>query len=169
MDEMILEMFGKGISLFCLKITTKTDIMFQVFQDIYNDANPNNANFKIIDNKEISSFTDTVIDYASEVYKEQRDNAEDCLLPKKKAIEILKSKYDMENKDPDDNLRFILGPCNPVLLVPGVYATKLKVELNCKGLSEHERNTTLKDIRLYCGYDICLDEEKTKEEHSLLL
>ena len=41
MDEMILEMFNKGISLFCLKITTKTDIMFQVFQDIYNDANPN--------------------------------------------------------------------------------------------------------------------------------
>ena len=123
-DEMILEMFGKGISLFCLKITKKTDKMLKLFQDIYNNTNPTSANFKIIDNKEISSFTDTVIDYASEVYKEQRDSAEDCLLPKKKAVDILKSKYGIENKNPDDNLRFILGPCNPVLLIPGVYATK---------------------------------------------
>lgn len=168
LDEMVIEMFGKGISLYCLKITEKTDIMFRVFENIYNETNPTNANFKIIDNDEISSFTDSVMDYASEIYKGQRDNDDNCLLPKKKAVEILKSKYGINNNNPDDNLRFILGPCNPVLLVPGVYATKLKVELNCKGISKNERDTTLKDIRLYCGHDICPNEEETNEEHSLL-
>ena len=169
MDEMILEMFGKGISLFCLNITRKTDIMFEVFQDIYNKANPSNANFQIIDNQKITSFPDTVRNYAIKVYTEQRDSAEqNCLLNKKTAVEILKSKYNIDNDDPDDNLRFILGPCNPVLLVPGVYATKLKVELNCKGLANDEKDTTLKDIRLYCGYSVCRDETNPKEEHSLL-
>ena len=161
-------MFEKGISLFCLKITKKTDKMFNVFQNIYNKTNPNDANFKIIDNDEVSSFTDSVMDYASEIYKKQRDNDDNCLMPKKEAIEILKTKYGINNQNPDENLRFILGPCNPVLLVPGVYATKLKVELNCKGLSEHEKNTTLKDLRLYCGFDICYDESETNEEYPLL-
>ena len=168
-DEMIMEIFGKGISLFCLNITRKTDIMFQVFQDIYSTINPNNANFQIIDNSVITSFTDTVRNYAIKVYSEQRDNAEqNCLLNKKTAVEILKSKYNIDNDNPDDNLRFILGPCNPVLLVPGVYATKLKVELNCKGLADNEKDTTLKDIHLYCGHIVCPDETKTNEEHSLL-
>ena len=168
LDELVIEMFEKGISLFCLKITQKTDKIFNVFQNIYNKTNPNDANFKIIDNDEVSSFTDSVMDYASEIYKKQRDNDDNCLMPKKEAIEILKTKYGINNQNPDENLRFILGPCNPVLLVPGVYATKLKVELNCKGLSEHEKNTTLKDLRLYCGFDICYDESETNEEYPLL-
>ena len=54
------------------------------------------------------------------------------------------------------------------MLIPGVYSTKLVVELNCKGIAKNEKDTTLKDIRLYCGLSVCLDESKTSEEHSLL-
>ena len=52
--------------------------------------------------------------------------------------------------------------------MPGLFATKLVVELNCKGLATEERDSTLKEIRLYCGDTICKNEEKTSEEHSLI-
>lgn len=67
-DEMISEFVEKSISLFCLKITKKTDIMFQVFEDIYNQKVPNNPNFLILDNNNAESFINTIIEYASKVY-----------------------------------------------------------------------------------------------------
>jgi len=45
---------------------------------------------------------------------------------------------------------------------------KLKVEFNCKGLSNEEKNTALKNIRLFCGYDVCKNENNEHEEHPLL-
>ena len=168
LDDMVMEMAEKSISLFCLKITNHTDIMFKIFKDIYNEKRPNNTLFQIIDNKNIS-FSNEIINYASKIYTEQRQNGDDgCLVNKKTSIEILKNKYGIDIKNPDKNLRFILGKCSPVLLIPGVYATKLKVEFNCKGLASEERDTTLKNIRLFCGYDVCKDETKTSEEHPLL-
>ena len=166
-DEMISELAEKGISLYCLKITSKTDTMYEVFESIYNISNSNNPNFLIMNNKNVDSFISTIIDYAIKVYNEQRDiSTEDCLLDKERAIEILKSKYDIDNKNPDDNLRFILGKCNPVLLVPGIYATKLKVELDCKQIIEKEKDITLKNIRIYCGDNLC--SSKKTEEYPLL-
>ena len=167
-DEMITEMAEESISLFCLRITNKTDIMFKVFKDIYNKKKQNNTLFKIINNENIS-FSGEIIDYATSIYLEQRHLKEEgCLMDKKSAIEVLKNEYGIDNKNPDDNLRFILGKCSPVLLVPGVYSTKLKVEFNCKGLATEEKDTTLKNIRLYCGNEVCKDESKTSEEHPLL-
>ena len=167
-DEMVMEMAEKSISLFCLKITNDTDIMFNIFRDIYNEKRQNNTLFQIIDNNNIS-FSNEIINYATKIYLEQRQNGDDgCLLDKKTSIEVLNNKYGIDNKNPDKNLRFILGKCSPVLLVPGVYATKLKVEFNCQGLASEERDTTLKNLRLFCGYDVCKDETKTSEEHPLL-
>ena len=167
-EEMISEMAEGNIYLFCPRISSKTDIMFKLFEDIYNEKKPNNTMFQIIDNKE-TSFSDEVINFAIKVYNEQKRNYYDsCLMPKHLAIEELKSKYGIINPNPDDNLRFILGKCSPVLLVPGIFATKLKVEFNCKGLATEEKDSTLKNIRLYCGKDVCKDEKKIKEEHSLL-
>ena len=94
---------------------------------------------------------------------------DECLVTKKDAKEILQSKYNTINNSPNENLRFILGKCNPVLLIPGIYASKLLVEVNCKGLAENERLTTLKEVRIYCGDTICKDESVESEEHPLFV
>ena len=94
---------------------------------------------------------------------------DECLVTKKDAKENLKSKYNTINNSPNENLRFILGKCNPVLLIPGIYASKLLVEVNCKGLAENERLTTLKEVRIYCGDTICKDESVESEEHPLFV
>ena len=66
-------------------------------------------------------------------------------MSKSDAKEILKTKYGITNNSPDKNLRFILGKCNPVLLIPGIYASKLLVEIQCKNIAQKERTTTLKE------------------------
>ena len=93
----------------------------------------------------------------------------DCLMDKSQAIKVLKDSYGIDNSNPDDNLRFILGKCSPALLIPGIYATKLVVELQCKSIATEEKSTTLKDLRLYCGDSICKDETTVSEEHALFL
>ena len=160
----ILQMVDNNINLFCVKINEKTDNIYSIFQNIFRTKN---NKFSIID-MTTSSLKDEVVNYFINVYNNEIYYNEFCLVPKEKAISILKSEYGITNKNPDDNLRFILGKCNPILLIPGVYSTKLVVELNCKGIAKNEKDTTLKDIRLYCGLSVCLDESKTSEEHSLL-
>ena len=161
---MVREMLEKNIALFCLRINNSTDKMFKLFEDIYNEEEPNNTLIQIIDNKNLS-FSDDIVNYAKKVYLDMRREEEQfCLLSQNRTLELLKSKYDLDEENPDDNLRFIIGKCSPVLLVPGVYATKLKVEFNCKGLVTEEKYTTLKDIRLFCGNYVCKDESKTSEE-----
>ena len=107
---------------------------------------------------EIFLFSRQNIDYATEKYPQQRHYKEvGCLIDKKIAIEILANDYDIDNNNPYDNLLFILGKCSPVLLVPWVYSTKLKVEFICKGLAIEEKDTILKNIRVYCGNEVCKD------------
>ena len=96
-------------------------------------------------------------------------NSDECLVPKDEAIEILERDYGIITSDPSDNLRFIVGKCNPVILIPGIYGTKMKLEINCKGISENERDTTLKEIRVFCGDTICKDEDDEHEEHAVFV
>ena len=68
---------------------------------------PNYMNFQVIEYK-YNALADIIMNYAREIYRKQRNNAEqDCLLPMKASIEILKSQFGINNKNPDDNLRFI--------------------------------------------------------------
>ena len=94
---------------------------------------------------------------------------DECLMPKDEAVKVLQQSYGVSNSKPDENLRFILGKCNPVLLVPGIYATKLVVELQCKNIATEEKTTTLKNLRVFCGDTICKDETKVYEEHALFM
>jgi hypothetical protein len=169
LEELIAEMAEENISLFCLRINSATDKMLSIFEDVYNKIKSFNTKFVIVNNDYRTSFIDEVVNNAIEVYYEQRKNRfKECLIDKYSSNNILKSSYGISNSNPDDNLLFILGKCNPVLLVPGLYATKLVVEFNCKGIATEERSTTLKEIRLYCGDTVCKDETKTSEEHRLL-
>ena len=65
--------------------------------------------------------------------------------------------------DPDDNQRFAMGKCNPVVFANGVYAARLSTEINCKGLSQNKRK--MQEIRMFCGDGICPDKTVTYEEH----
>ena len=165
LEDIIEDMIKEGIALICVKINNSTDIMYKIFENLYNGILFKNK-FKIVENKDVS-FTTSVKDYAIQLYYGQKINSEDCLLSKKEAREILKTRYNINNKKPDKNLRFILGKCSPILLVPGLFATKLKVEFNCKGLLNEEKDTTLKNIRLYCGYDSICNKNEDSEEYSL--
>ena len=160
----ILKMIDNDINLFCVKINEKTDNIYSMFQDIFK----NKKNYFSIIDLATSSLKDEVVNYFINIYNNEIYYNEFCLVPKQKAISILKSEYGITNKNPDDNLRFILGKCSPILLIPGVYSTKIVIELNCKGIATNEKDTTLKDIRVYCGYMVCFNEFKTREEHSLL-
>jgi len=78
---------------------------------------------------------------------------------------MLKKDYNITNvTNPDVNQRFILGKCNPILLIPGIYGTKLVASLKCKKMAEEDRDT-LKEIRVYCGKSVCQDESIEHEEH----
>ena len=93
---------------------------------------------------------------------------DECLVSTSEAKSLLSSKYGVSTT-PDNRLKFILGKCNPVLLIPGIYASKLVVEIECKNIAEKEKTTTLKEIRLFCGDTICPKLTVEKEEHPLFV
>ena len=96
-------------------------------------------------------------------------SSDECLLDKNIASEVIRNKYSISGLNPDANVRFILGRCSPVLLVPGIYSTKLRIEINCKYLSTRERSTTFKKLRIYCSDSICSNESNEHEEFPLFL
>ena len=169
-EEKTSQLTKESISLLCLINEKIKNGIFTAIDRVYDDKKNENTFFEIIDfNSNQNSLIQIIYNYTIQVYLEQR-NIEDknCLISKYEAIKILKEKYGIDNPNPDDNIRFILGKCNPLLLIAGLYSTKLNVEFNCKGLSTEEKDTTFKEIRLYCGDNVCKDESVTKEEHPFL-
>ena len=49
-------------------------------------------------------------------------SGDECLLSKKEATTLLKEKYGISNSSPDENIRFILGKCSPVVLIPKIFS-----------------------------------------------
>ena len=94
---------------------------------------------------------------------------DECLVSTNDAKNLLKSDYGITNNSPDKRIKFILGRCSPVLLIPGIYASKLLVEVQCKNIAQYERTTTLKEIRLFCGDTLCENESVDSEEHPLFI
>ena len=77
-EDMIAEMAEKNIALFCYRISSLTDKMFQSFQNIYNDKKYNNTKFQIV--SKTNSLSDVVVNYSEEVYNDQRKSG-NSLLP----------------------------------------------------------------------------------------
>lgn len=93
------------------------------------------------------------------------ESTNECLVSESEAYDILKNKY---NLDPDyitidQNIRFILGKCNPILYVPGLYASRMLATINCPVL-KHDFLNFVK-MRLFCGENICKDETNENEEY----
>ena len=66
---------------------------------------------------------------------------DECLVSSSDAKNLLQNGYGITNNSPDKRIRFILGRCSPVLLIPGIYASKLLVEVQCKNLATYEKTT----------------------------
>ena len=99
--------------------------------------------------------------------EEELLETDDCLVSISEARTILKEKYNL-NPDYiniDNNIRFILGKCNPIIYVPGLYASRLVASINCPVLKKDFMNFV--KMRLFCGTTICSNESNTYEEYVL--
>ena len=119
--------------------------------------------------RNLSDSDDPFDDYTDPKYNEKNGifNTDECLVSQKEAKKILSEKYGISySGTPDVNLRFILGKCNPILFLPGIYSTRLMLTINCKKFKE---DSFLQFIhaRVFCGDNICKDEESEYEEHVL--
>ena len=94
-------------------------------------------------------------------------DSESCLLSSEETTKILKEKYGINENAPQDELKFIVGKCHPVILVPGMLSTKLQVRIDCKGLYSEEKEI-FKKVKLYCGKAVCTYHDKI-EEHNLFI
>ena len=106
-------MTKESISLLCLINKKIKNGIFTAIDRVYDDKKNENTFFEIIDfNNNQNSLIQIIYNYTIQVYLEQR-NIEDknCLISKYEAIKILKEKYGIDNPNPDDNIRFILGKC----------------------------------------------------------
>ena len=96
-------------------------------------------------------------------------SSDSCLLSKEKTTEILERDYGIIDNDPKEEMRFIVGKCHPVVLVPGMLSTKLQVRINCANLFSEEFEI-YKKIKFYCGKEICSSiESNPYEEHDLFI
>ena len=94
-------------------------------------------------------------------------DSESCLLSNEETTKLLKDRYGINENAPQDELKFIVGKCHPVILIPGMMATKLQVRIDCKGLYSEEREI-FKKVKFYCGNAICKYHDKV-EEHNLFI
>ena len=98
-----------------------------------------------------------------EKFSSETENS--CLVSESEAYTILKEKYNL-NPDYiniDQNIRFILGKCNPIIYIPALYASRLVISINCP-VFKQDFLTFLK-MRLFCGETICKDETNENEEY----
>ena len=97
--------------------------------------------------------------------QEKLGDPNDCLVSESEARIILKEKYNInpDYLDIDQNIRFILGKCNPVIYVPGLYASRMVATINCPVLKKDFLHFI--KMRLYCGETICANEENEYEEY----
>ena len=71
-EELIEEFAQNNISLFCLKITERTNIMYKTFENIY--APYDKCKFRVVPVNSEQSISNIVIDSAAEIYINQRKN-----------------------------------------------------------------------------------------------
>jgi hypothetical protein len=85
-------------------------------------------------------------------------DSQECLYDKLETKKFLIEKG--INYNWNDNIRFLLGKCNPVVMVPGLYSTRLMLQIDCKKFKENREN--LINMKLFCGESICKNDY---EEH----
>ena len=99
----------------------------------------------------------------------ENDEKDECLATQfeaKRFIEENNIDYKGDIENIDRNVRFIAGTCNPIVLIPGIYSTKLKVQLNCRNIKRNE-DILYKKIKFFCGKYVCSSGSDNEENRDL--
>ena len=84
LEDLIKEIADNGISMFCMKLNYNTDIMLKIFEDVY--KNYEKCQFQIVPMDSANSFSDVVVEAATNVYENQRMNDENKSSDNRKII-----------------------------------------------------------------------------------
>jgi hypothetical protein len=57
--------------------------------------------------------------------------------------------------DHDLNSLFILGACNPIILIPGLFGSRLVATIDCQKFMNFQSQTKIKELKFFCGDTIC--------------
>jgi hypothetical protein len=68
-EESVEELAENNVSMFCLKISYETQVMFNIFENVYNQYN--STKFEIVDNN--YNFSEEVVKSAIEIYSDYRE------------------------------------------------------------------------------------------------
>jgi len=89
-----------------------------------------------------------------------------CLSTEAEAKEFISKNNIVYNDDINQHIKFIVGKCNPIVLIPGIYSTRLKVRINCKELRRDEESLYNK-IKLFCNKYVCSSDNDQEENRDL--
>ena len=56
-----------------------------------------------------------------------------------------------------NRLKFAHGPCNQTIMVPGLFASRIDVQIQCEEIRK-EGKTLKEELDFYCGEDLCKKE-----------
>ena len=110
------------------------------------------------------SLYDKPYDFNSQINIPFNENS--CFPSKEETINSLNENFNIKTNNPSNKEKFIIGPCNPILFIPGIYGSRLVLSVNCKNLYKNEIDK-LMDIRIFCGNKVCKNLKEENEEHTL--
>ena len=135
------------------------------FESVYMQTNLSNSNFNFFDfSKSNNSFFESTKNLKDELFTDAIKLLESTMTADKcKAtlvdLEKIYSKAEIGqlNKHQRERLKFIHGNCNPVLLVPGLMATRLNLKISCKEFLKDEKEVL--EMKTHCpDINICKNE-----------
>ena len=114
------------------------------------------------------NFSQSLYDKPYDLYSEIKIsfNENSCFPSNEETINSLNENFNIKTNNPSNKEKFIIGPCNPILFIPGIYGSRLVLSVNCKNLYENEIDK-LMDIRIFCGKQVCKNLKEENEEHTL--
>ena len=110
------------------------------------------------------SLYDKPYDFNSQINIPFNENS--CFPSKEETINSLNENFNIKTNNSSNKEKFIIGPCNPILFIPGIYGSRLVLSVNCKNLYKNEIDK-LMDIRIFCGNKVCKNLKEENEEHTL--
>ena len=147
------------------KITT-----FEEFDEVMSNSEFNKAWERFKKARKDPKYKYEVYNNIEDIKKEKiqkekvtNEDTDSCLVSESEAKRMLQEQG-MSDVTIDKRTRYILGNCNPVILVPGMLSTKLQIRINCTGLKQDDQDI-YKKMQFYCGPYLCYGDTNYVEEN----